>query len=428
MLRGLGIACSIASMPLYIRFFHDNTVLGIWFTLLSVLNWILVFDMGIGNGLRNHLTVSLAQNDSVRSRQLISSAYFLLGSWTLIIALILIAAARLVSWNDVFNVDASVVPPSVLYQSIIISLVGIVLTFFFRIIESIFYALQKSALTNLIAFISQLLILLFLCTATPPARMTEALTDMSLAFAVSSNIGLILATLWMFSWGPLKKIRPHISYFRKDVSRDVLSLGILFLTLQILYMIISVTDSWFITKFYQPENTVDYQVYYKSFSFIGTIFILSLTPLWSAITKALAEKQYSWIIKLQSLLYKLFILLVAVQVLFIFAMPYIFRLWLGNGTIPYSYTLGAVFSLYSIVFTWTALQSTIVAGLGKLKTQLICYITAVIIKVTMIVWLSQYFSSWIFVVIATITALLPYSIIQPVVLRRFFQTNNHQNI
>lgn len=428
LIKGLGIVCSVISMPLYIRYFHDNTILGVWFTLLSVLNWILVFDMGIGNGLRNHLTISLSQNNTIRSKQLISSAYLLLGGWTLIISLIITIISRFIPWNEVFNVDISVISPIILYKSIIITLLGIVLSFFLRIIGSILYALQKSALNNLLSFASQLLILLYLVLFPPVDNVTDALINMSCVFAISTNIGLLLATIWLFIFGPLKKIRPHISYFKKEVSKDVLSLGIVFLVLQILYMIVSVTDSWFITKFYEPENTVEYQIYYKVFSLVGTIFMLALTPLWSAITKAMAEHQYSWIIKLQNLLYKLFLLLVGLQILFVFMMPYVFKLWLGNNAIPYSYLNGSIFCLYGIIFTWVALQSTIVAGLGRLKIQLICYLLAVLIKVFMIIYLNHFFTNWIFVVLATSVALLPYSIIQPIALRRFFENNIKHNL
>lgn len=428
LIKGLGIVCSVISMPLYIRYFHDNTILGVWFTLLSVLNWILVFDMGIGNGLRNHLTISLSQNNTIRSKQLISSAYILLGGWTLIMSVVITIISRFIPWNEVFNVDISVISPIILYKSIVITLLGIVLSFFLRIIGSILYALQKSALNNLLSFASQLLILLYLVVSPPVDNVTDALINISYVFAISTNIGLLLATIWLFLFGPLKKARPHIAYFKKEVSKDVLSLGIVFLVLQVLYMIISVTDSWFITKFYEPENTVDYQIYYKVFSLIGTIFMLALTPLWSAITKAMAEHQYSWIIKLQNLLYKLFLLLVCLQVLFVFLMPYVFRFWLGDNTIPYSYVNGSIFCLYGIIFTWVALQSTIVAGLGRLKIQLICYLLAVLMKVSMIIYLNQIISNWIFVVFATTVALLPYSIIQPIALRCFFKNNIKHNL
>lgn len=64
--RGLGFLVSFVLFPLYLRYFDDNAILGCWFTMCSVLSWIQVFDLGIGNGLRNHLTTELSLKNYVR--------------------------------------------------------------------------------------------------------------------------------------------------------------------------------------------------------------------------------------------------------------------------------------------------------------------------------------------------------------------------
>ena len=58
LIKGLTLIFSFVSTPLYIRFFNDDMVLGVWFTLLSLLTMTLNFDFGIGNGLRNKLVYS----------------------------------------------------------------------------------------------------------------------------------------------------------------------------------------------------------------------------------------------------------------------------------------------------------------------------------------------------------------------------------
>lgn len=60
-IKGLGMIVNMLSMPLYIDYFGNNMILGLWFTILTVVNWILSFDVGIGNGLRNHLTKALSK-------------------------------------------------------------------------------------------------------------------------------------------------------------------------------------------------------------------------------------------------------------------------------------------------------------------------------------------------------------------------------
>ncbi len=418
LIKGLGVLCSLISMPLFLKYFSNQMILGVWFTLLSVLNWILVFDMGIGNGLRNHLTNALAKNELKSAKKLISSAYIMLGLWTVVIAMICCCLSYFINWNSFLNISTADLSKGVLLHSIIICLSGVSLSFFLRVITSIIYALQRSALTNIISFSSQFLILLYLIIVPKYENAEQALLHMSYAYVLCCNIPLIIASILIFSEKRMRLIRPHYKYYNRQSANKVLSLGIIFLILQILYMIISVTDSWFIAKFYGPSFTVDYQIYYKPFSFVSMLFMLALTPLWSAITKAYAEERFTWIIKLKRLLNLAFLGLIILQVLFLFLMPWFFKIWLGTEDIGFSYFTGISFTIYSTIFIWISIQSTLVAGLGKLKVQLACYVIAVILKVCLILSLYRFFQDWEFVVIVTSISLLPYCVIQPIYLSR----------
>lgn len=154
--KGLGMLLSFFSMPIYMDFFDNKLVLGVWFTILSTSNWIFMFDIGIGNGLRNCLTRELVRGDKNRVKTYISSAYIMIT--VIAIAMMIMGCLMLsyVNWNDFFNISEVVISKNTLNTTVRIIYIGIILQFIFKIVVYILYALQKSAVNNMIAFLTSL--------------------------------------------------------------------------------------------------------------------------------------------------------------------------------------------------------------------------------------------------------------------------------
>ncbi len=411
--KGGAVLLNILSMPLYLRYFNNNEALGFWFTIINVLNWILTFDLGIGNGLRNNLTTTLSEGNSIKTKELISSAYILLGILVGGCCATFFAISGYVDWNGFFNINQEIFSDGILRESVNITMGGILVSFFFRLVIAINYALQKSALNNLIGFISALLTYLYLLVVSPNPTPDENLMSLSIFQAIAVNIPLIIATIIAFRHERLKQARPSFLFFRYESGKKVLSLGISFLYVQLLYMVIMVTNEWFITKFYNSVYCVDYQIYHKLFSIIGMVFMLTLTPLWSAITKAYADKRYKWIIKVYKFLCLLVVAVTILQILIVPLMPRIMQLWLGKQAIEINDATVMVFVIFSVIYIWNAVQSVIVSGLGMLNLQIYGYTFAAVFKIIAIVLFHDSFN-WDWVVLATCLGLIPYCITQPI--------------
>lgn len=86
--KGLSLIVSFATTPLFIKYFNDNMVLGVWYTLLSVLIWFLNFDLGLGNGIRNNLVKAFTANDTDKAKRVISSGMFSVCIVTIVMSVI----------------------------------------------------------------------------------------------------------------------------------------------------------------------------------------------------------------------------------------------------------------------------------------------------------------------------------------------------
>ena len=76
---------------------------------------------------------------------------------------------------------------------------------------------------------------------------------------------------------------------------------------------------------------------------------------------------------------------------------------------------------------WVAIQSTIVAGLGTLKTQLHFYLFAALFKIVFILVAAHITDDWSMVILATALGLLPYCVYQPIEVNRILKQLNLNN-
>ena len=120
LIKGGGLVLSLFTMPASLRYFHNETVLGLWFTLLSVLTWILNFDFGIGNGLRNHLARTLATGEYEEAKRYLSASYAALGAICLCIIVCFLGLFQNVNWYRIFHINAQVVSSDALRLSVTI--------------------------------------------------------------------------------------------------------------------------------------------------------------------------------------------------------------------------------------------------------------------------------------------------------------------
>ena len=418
-IKGLGMVINMLAMPLYIDYFNDRMILGLWFTILTVVNWILSFDVGIGNGLRNHLTKALTRKNYEEGKSLTASAFTSLGVITVFLAVIVFALLPLINLNNLFNISSDIVSNILLTKCVGVTLIGIIVSFFLHIASGILFALQLSSVVNFLHLLTSIFLVGYLFVAPDYGTLEAKLRSLSIAYAIIINIPYIMTLLYVFLFTEMKHCRPQFKYVSKKAIKAVIGLGMSFFACQVMYMIITVTNEWFISKFFSPEYCVDYQIYFRLFSLVGSLIMLAMSPLWSAITKAYAQKRYQWIIKLQKVLNLIAIGCIVLECIFVILLQPIINIWLGDRAIEVNYLTAFYFLLYGVIMIWVAIQSTVVAGLGTfLKTQLLLYLFAAIFKIIIIVIVAQYTDDWSIVILATALGLLPYCIYQPTIIKK----------
>ena len=422
LVKGCALFVTLYTLPSYIKFFNNDEVLGLWFTILSLLNWILNFDLGIGNGLRNHLSTAISLGNKEDVKRYISSAYISIGAIVTVLSVIFPFVIYKVDLNNLLSIEKTEISPKALYITAVIVFVGVMVQFWLKLINSVLYALQKSSVNNFLVLCTNVMILVVAVVFLSGTNDRNIIV-MAIVHAVAVALPLLVATVSVFA----KKLRyaiPRIKYFSKEHGKKVLSLGGIFFFIQIAYMIIMSTNEFLITKTSGNADVVDYQAYYKLFSLASTVFALALTPLWSVITKAKAENNIGWI----KSTYKKFMLLGGVFCIgefgLVVLMEPLMKIWLGADSLPeISYFSGIMCALLGCAMIMNGVFSNIANGTGELKVQAVCFGIGAVLKIPLSYILVSLLGSWNGVVLANIICMGIYCIIQPISLIKYFKNN-----
>ncbi|MDP5274734.1 lipopolysaccharide biosynthesis protein [Chengkuizengella axinellae] len=427
--KGSSIIVMLLTMPAYMRYFSNHEVLGLWFTLLSILTWILTFDLGIGNGLRNNLVKALVENNYIKAKKYISSAYGIIGIVSLVILCIGNIFIGLSNWNIILNIPESTISNDVLVTTMRLMFTGIVMQFFLKLIASILNALQKTALTNFLTLLSSILILIFVLLFNGD-DISNNLISLATVNILTVNIPLLIATIVIFST-VLKDARPNLKYYQKEYALEVVKLGGAFFGVQISFMVISSTNEILITWLYGTEYVVEYQVYQRLFYLFVTIFSLITNPIWSAITKAYAEEKFAWILKTYKLLNVFAFVCSIGSLTLVLFMQKIVNVWLGDRAITVNYTTSIAFAVIVIVMLYIISVTCVANGIGELKSQLFFNTLAAVAKFPFAFILANYLDNWVSIIIVNIIIMIPAVFGQPFIiiklLRRRIESAEEKN-
>lgn len=415
--KGGALCVTLASTPAYIKYFENDSVLGVWFVIVSILNWILTFDLGIGNGLRNKLAYASSGSNEIEMKMVISSGYVSLGAVCVALALIGFAAIPLCNWNALLNITETAISPDALKTCICIVYFGMVVQFWLKLITSVLYSLQKTAVANSVSLVSSVLLLVFLLVHKGGCQESRLLA-LSIAQVLCINLPLIIATICVFMT-TLKHASPSLKFASWAHSKGIVSLGGAFFAIQVCLLITNSTNEFLVGFLYSSADVVGYQVYYRIFSLVIVGFSLVVQPMWSAMASAYAENNYSWLAKAYRRFSYASIGGILLALILVFVAPIIIPIWVGPDVVKVDMHTSFIFMCYASITLLVNSSTSVANATSRLKTQVIFTAIAAIVKIPLCCLFAILGCAWDSVLMANCIALLPLLIAQTISTRKY---------
>lgn len=403
--KGLSLIIQILMVPAYIEYFTNKNFLGIWFVIISIVNWIVLFDFGIGNGLRNRLIESIVNKNDKEIRENISSSYA--GSLIISITFFLIGSVLVyfINWSKYLNIGDSI-DDKTINRILLLTLFIVTIQILLKNIVAILNAIQKTFAVNLLLLISNIIIYSFLLYQNTFGFNLNNINLMLIVYGLAINLPLLILTLIVFKFSSLPL--PKIMNVKSGVLRLLVTIGLKFFYIQIMFMLIVVTNEMLISYFYSTSNVVDYQILFKLFYTVATLFSLISNPIWSALVKADKENKKDDIVKIKKIMRIFTVFFILLLILIGFFSEEILNIWIGEDTIQVEKYTIAIFVLFVSLMILNFNVTTFANGFNLLKEQIFGYTLIAVFRIPLMIFLNQFNNHWSNLILATSILMIVY--------------------
>lgn len=405
------LLANFALIPIVLGFV-DNLTYGIWLTMNSVLTWLSILDIGIGNGLKNKLSISIVNDHIEKAKEYVSTAYIIFFIISIISFLIFFSIFDFIDWAGVFNASKNLIY-QVKYSVLILTFLFF-LQFVLNIITNILYAHQEAAIASSILFISNIFLLILILIF--KLLFKGSLIILVLSNGLAINLVLVVASVYFFR-NKFKAIKPDIKFFNLSIVKDLMQLSVRFFVIQTTAVVIFTSSNFLISHFCSPIEVVPFNISFRLFSVVPMIFTLILTPLWIAFNDAYEQGDILWIQNSIKKLIRVWIIFSIITLFVLIISPFVYKIWIGSRIrIPFYFSV--FWSIYAIITMWNNIYAYFLNGIGKIKLSFLIAIGMVAIFPIIVYFFVNYYKfGSIGVVTSIILILVPSGVVQ------FIQTN-----
>lgn len=390
---------SFISAPLILRCLGEEKY-GIWITIGSMISWIYYSDLGIGSGLRNKLTTSLAKNDEKTSRGYIAVSYMLLSIISVVFFVVFFIVIKVVDITKIFNLYSN---DESIRTCLILALLFSCINFIFSIVNNIIYAKQRASLVSFFNLVGQALFVLTL--------FIYQYTGIRLIIYIAIGEGLcqvaknIVATAYVVHKYP--ELRVSIIDVDRRYSKGILSFGILVFVSQISSLIHNTTDNLLISYLFGAADVTPYNFCFKYFGMINNLYLVLLTPLLSAYTAAKTVGDNKWIERAMKKSMQLYVVFFVGTLAACFIFKPFAKIWLGEE-LNYSNGLILFTAMYYLILMLSHNTTSLQTGFSDLKMATVAVALGAILNIPASIIFAQNFGFGVTgIVIGSVISMIP---------------------
>jgi len=410
--RGLSVIISLLYVPIVLGFL-DQEQYGIWVTLITLANWIRVFDLGIGGGMRLKLSEAIALNQYSQGRIYISTTYGIIGGVFILILVLFYFINPKLNWQSILN--TSIITQYELIQISTVSITFIVIGFILQTVSLVYLADGNSAAGAIIQLLISSIILVLVWFASKWAVHGNLLL---LAWIATGTPVLVYAVVSVYTFlVKYPHFRPSIKLIKINETGNLISLSLQVLVSSVTFMILYGSIPIIIAHLFSPNEVTIFNIAYSIYNVPIMVIGLVSAPFLPLVTLAYTKQDYMWIRDMLKKLNVVSLIIAGGTIIMIIISPWIFHIWIGDK-VEIPFMLSVSIGIYAIISTLQTPFSTFTNGTGKIKILTIFSPITIVMFISISLILSRLLNNVIGVSIALSCIALVMLIVLPLWLKK----------
>ncbi len=361
--RGLGMLATLVTVPMTMSYLGAERY-GAWMTIVSLLGWLSIADLGVGNHLTNALSSALGRGDAATARSAISTGFFVLAGVAAGVLAVGLPVWWVVPWTKVFNVRSAAAGSeagSATAVALILFCIGLPL----MVVDRVYVAAQRGAAGNAWSAVG--------IVASVAAILVGVRTRGGVPALVAATMGTTLVIKlanagWLFG-REHPELWPAIACVSRRGARAFVGRSAEFFLVQVAALVLFSTDNLVIAAVLGARQVAPYSVTWTLFALSNALLTLAFPYLWSAYADAMARGDANWVVRTLKL--SLVGSTLAASVVLVPMIWYgrrIIELWAGSDAVPDAATV-AWMAAWNLILAPAMSISCFLNAAGRTRVQ-----------------------------------------------------------
>lgn len=414
--RILTMALSLVTVPLTLNYLGPERY-GMWLTISSMIALLSFTDLGLGNGLLNAVTRTVARGEITEARRQISSALVMLAAFAAVIAGLFAVCYPAVPWARVLAVSspqaiAEAGPAVAVWVALFLMGLPLSVAIQVRLARQEGYIVHLTAgAGSLVAVVGLVIVILG----------RQGVPFLVLAMGGPPLIAAMVNGLVLFK-RDAPELRPTLGLAQRRTAVRLLRTGFLFFVLQVAMAVAFTSDTLVVAQLIGPTAVAEYGIAYRLFMIPGAIVAIALSPLWPAYGEAIAQGDIRWARStlVRSIKAGLLISIPVSAALVAFGQP-IIELWVGTSVNP-PFLLMLGLGIWVVLSTVGNAIAMLLNGAHEIRLQAAAAVVMAVANLALSIWLTSRIGvagvMWGTVIAYSLLVLLPMALYVPGVFRR----------